>query len=163
MMNEMPNTAPKRPGSARFGRRVQVTDDGQGNREERTGADALDASEEDEHGHVLRQTRQGGADQEDDDPEHHHRLATVEIGQLAVERHGDRRGQQVDRDDPRVVLVAAEVGDDRGRAVPDGLVSAPRKSARRRAGSRAWLEAQASAGSSASDGVRARLQPGTIP
>ena len=57
------------------------------------------------------------------DPEHQEWLAAEQVGQLAVERHGDRGRQQVDRDDPRVQLVAVQIGDDLGqRGADDGLV-----------------------------------------
>ena len=52
-------------------------------------------------------------DQEDDDRELEQQLAAVDVAELAVERHGRRRRQQVGRDHPREVLQAAEVADDR--------------------------------------------------
>ena len=56
---------------------------------------------------------QDRADQEQADAEQHHRLAAEQVGELAVDRHGDRLGQQVDREQPRELGEAAEVGDDR--------------------------------------------------
>ena len=64
---------------AALGRREQVADDGERDREERTGADALDAAEQDELRHVLAQAGQRGADQEDADADHEDRLAPVEV------------------------------------------------------------------------------------
>ena len=123
-MNAMPNTAPNRPWYLpRSAGREQVADDRERDREQRAGADALDAPEQDQLLHVLRQAGQGRADQEDDDADDEHRLAAVEVGQLAPERDADRAGQQVDRDDPDVEVVAVELGDDRGqRRTDDRLV-----------------------------------------
>ena len=101
----------------------QVADDRERDREQRTGADALDASEQDQHRHVLAEARQGGADQEDHDADHVDRLAAVEVRQLAPERDADRAGEQVDRDGPDVVVVARQLGHDgRQRRTDDGLV-----------------------------------------
>ena len=104
----------------------QVADHRERDRKERPRPEALDAAEQDQHRHVLRQPGQGRADQEDDHADHQQRLAAVEVGQLAVERDGDGRGQQVDREDPVVVLVATEVGHDpRQRGPHDCLVECP--------------------------------------
>ncbi len=43
----------------------------------------------------------------------------VDVGELAVERDGDRARQEVDRDDPGVQVVAAEIGDDLGQGRSD--------------------------------------------
>ena len=101
----------------------QVADDRERDREQRACADALDASEQDQHAHVLTEAGQRGADQEDDDADHVDRLAAVEVGQLAPERDADRAGEQVDGDRPDVVVVATQLGHDgrQGRA-DDGLV-----------------------------------------
>ena len=73
---------------AALGRREQVADDRERDREERAGAEALDAAEQDQLPHVLAdRPGQGRADQEERDADHEHRLAAVEVGQLAVERH----------------------------------------------------------------------------
>ena len=91
-----------------------------------------------------------------------HRLAAVEVGQLAVERDGDRAGQQVDRDDPGVELVAAEVGDDRrqrrcrrssGRGRRGTARAGPRRGSR---ASARWLRPRAGSSASAR-GVPAAL------
>ena len=72
---------------------------------------------------VLGQPGQRRADQEDHDADHQHRLPAVQVGQLAVEGHRDRAGQQVDRDRPDVQGLAAELGDDgRQGNADDGLV-----------------------------------------
>ena len=89
-----------------------VADDRERHGEQRTGADALDASEQDQHAHVLAEAGQRRADQEDGDAEHVDRLATEEVRALAPERDGDRAGEQVDRDRPDVVVVARQLGHD---------------------------------------------------
>ena len=108
---------------AAFLGREQVTDDRQRDREQRAGADALDASEQDEHAHVLAQAAEGRAEQEDDDADHEDRLAAVDVRELAPERDADRAGQQVDRDRPDVVVVARQLGHDgRERRTDDRLI-----------------------------------------
>ena len=102
-----------------FGGREHVADDRECDREQRTGANALDASEQDQHPHVLAEAGQRRADQEDDDADHEDRLAPVDVGQLAPERDADGAGQQVDRDRPDVVLVARELGHDGGQGRTD--------------------------------------------
>ena len=108
---------------AALGRGEQVTDHRQRDREERTGAKALDAAEEDELPHLLAQAGQRRPDQEQRDAEDQEWLATVQVGQLAVDRHRDRAGQQVDRDGPRVVVGALEIRHDpRQHRTDDRLV-----------------------------------------
>ena len=115
-MAATPNTAPNRPWYLpRSGGVEQVADDREADREQRARAEALDAPEDDQLGHVLAEARQRRADQEDRDADHQHRLAAVEVGQLAVERHRDRRCEQVDRDRPGQQRLAAEIRDDRGQ------------------------------------------------
>ncbi len=104
-------------------RREQVPDDGQCDREERAGADALDAAEDDELRHVLAETGEGRADEEDDDADHEDRLAPVKVRELAPEGHADRARQEEGGDRPRVVVVAGQLRDDgRQRRPDDGLV-----------------------------------------
>ena len=69
-------------------------------------------------------------DQEDHDAEHVDRLAAVEVGELAPERDADGAGEQVDGDGPDVVVVAAELRDDRGQGrTDDGLVQGTQEQA----------------------------------
>ena len=63
--------------------------------------------------HVLAEPAERRADQEEHDRDLQDELAAVEVAELAVERAGDRRGQQVRGDDPREVGDPAEVADDR--------------------------------------------------
>ena len=72
--------------TAALGWAEQVADDGQRDREQRAGADALQAAEDDQLFHALAQARKGGADQEDADPEQQEGPAAEQVGQLAVER-----------------------------------------------------------------------------
>src|SRR5450759_4329415 len=104
---------------AALGRGEQVADDGEADREQGAGAEALDAPKDDQLGHVLAQAGQRGADQEHGDAEHQQRLASVQVGQLAVERDRDRRGQQVDRDRTGHHRLAAEIGHDGGQGDAD--------------------------------------------
>ncbi len=90
-----------------------VADDRERQRHETAGAEALDAPRRDELPHLGGQPGQHRADEEHDDGEAEHRLAAVEVGDLAVQGRGRRRGQQVGRDHPGQVLQATEVADDR--------------------------------------------------
>jgi hypothetical protein len=69
-------------------------------REEASGADALDRAEDDELHHVLRQPAERRADQEDRDRDEEERLPAVDVAELAVERHGHRRAEHVGGEDP---------------------------------------------------------------
>ena len=83
---------------------VEIADRGQGNREERTGAEPLDAAEDDQLLDVLRETRKHGADQKEAHPGKEERLAAVHVGELSVDRHRDGAREQVDGDDPGVQI-----------------------------------------------------------
>ena len=68
-MADTPKTAPKRPWYLpRSAGREQVADDRERDREDRAGADALDAPEEDQLSMLLAQAGQGRADEEDEMP-----------------------------------------------------------------------------------------------
>ena len=98
-------------------RRDDVADDREGQRHHAAGPQPLHAAERDELDHALRQTRQQRAEQEDQDRGEEHRPPAVDVAQLAVERRADGRAQQVGRDDPRVVVEAAELPTIVGSAV----------------------------------------------
>ena len=67
-----------------------------------------------------REPGQHRADDEDDDRELDQQLLAEQVGELAPDRGGGRRGQQGGGDDPGVLgLGAAQVGDDRGQGVGD--------------------------------------------
>jgi hypothetical protein len=73
--------------------------------------------------HLLAEAGEHRRHEEEPDRPDEDRAAAVEIRQLAVDRAADRRGQQVDRERPRVQLLAVELGgDDRQRRAHDGLV-----------------------------------------
>ena len=82
------------------------------------------------HSIDWREARQHGADQEDADAEQEDRSSAVQVGELAVDRPADRRGQQVGGERPRVEVVALEVGDDPRQGGPDdGLVEGGKEDA----------------------------------
>ena len=97
---------------AALGRRVQVGDDRERDREDGAAAEALEAAEQDELPHLLAEAGQDRRDEEQADREDDDRPPAEQVGQLAVDRPADRGGQQVDRDRPRVEAVAVQVGDD---------------------------------------------------
>ena len=66
-------------------------------------------------------------DHEDADPEQEDRPPPEQVGELAVQRAADRRGQQVGGEGPRVELVPAEIRDD-----PSAAPSRPRSGRARR-------------------------------
>ncbi len=88
--------------AASFARAVQVRDDRHHDGEEGARAEALHGAEQNQLGHVLRRARQPGAEQEHADADHQHRFAAEHVRELAVDRHRDRRRQEIRRDDPRV-------------------------------------------------------------
>ena len=70
---------------AALGGREQVADDGQRDREYGTGAEALEAAEEDELEHVGRQPGQERAEQEEPDADEQQVAPPELVGQLAVD------------------------------------------------------------------------------
>src|SRR5262249_55176627 len=73
----------------------------------------LQRPERDQLRHVLADPAERRADEEDHDRRLQDDLAAVEIAELPVHRPRDGRGEEVGGDDPREVLDAAEVADDR--------------------------------------------------
>ena len=103
--------------------RDDVGDDRHGHGHEPAGPQALDAPEGDQLAHVLAESGQCRADQEDHDGELEDALAPELVGQLAVERGGDGRRQQVGGHHPAHVVETVEAVDDgRQRGADDGLV-----------------------------------------
>ena len=103
--------------------RDEVAEDRDRQRHEATGAEALDAAVGRQLVHRVGRAGQQRADDEDRDRDHVQRLAAVDVGELAVQRRRDRRGQQVRRGHPRLQGQAVQVvadGPDRRR--DDGLV-----------------------------------------
>ena len=108
---------------APLGRREEIADHGQRDREDGAGAEPLEAARGDQLPHLLGQAGEGRADQEDADADHDHRAAPEQVGELAVDRTADGRGQQVDGHHPGVEVVPVQVGDDaRQRGADDGLI-----------------------------------------
>ena len=95
--------------------RDDVSDDCLRTHHQAAGAYPLEEPEADQLAHRLAETRQHRADEEDDDRREEHGLAPVHVAELAVDRRRDGRGEQVRRDDPRQVVEAAQVTDDRGQ------------------------------------------------
>ena len=87
--------------------REEVGDRRLGERQQAAGAEALQRPAGHELAHRLRRPAQQRADQEDRDGDDEQPPAPVEVRQLAVQRDGDRRGEQVRGDDPRELLEAA--------------------------------------------------------
>ncbi len=104
---------------APLARGEEVADDGEADREERPGAEALDAPEEDQLPHLLREAGEGRSHQEEPDAHHEHGLAAEEVGELAVDRHRDGAGHQVAGGHPDVEVGAVQGGDDLGQDGPD--------------------------------------------
>ena len=93
--------------------RVDVADDCHPERHERARAESLHRAEDDELRHRRCHPREHRADEEDRDAELEEETSAVEVGELAPDRHGDGRGDEVGREDPAVMAQAAERGDDR--------------------------------------------------
>ena len=98
--------------AAAFARRDDVADDRQSADHQAAGAESLQRAESNQLEHALRLPAQGGADHEEHDRELEQALASVEIAELAVQRHRDGRGEDVGDDHPGVVVETAEVADD---------------------------------------------------
>ncbi len=96
-----------------LGEGVHVAGDGDRHRGDGSRAEALDRTEEDEGEHVHGQAAEDRADQEQADPDEHDPLASVDVGETAVDGHGDRLRQQIDREQPGELVEAAEVAHDR--------------------------------------------------
>ena len=93
--------------------REEVADDGQRDREDGAGAEALDAAEERSAGSCPATGRTGTSRTGTALTPNISGVAPAElVGQLAVDRPGDRAREQVDRDHPGVQGVARQVGDD---------------------------------------------------
>ncbi len=109
--------------AAALARGDDVADDGNGGDDEAAAAEPLDDAEGDQLRQVLRHAAQARADEEDDDGRLQHDAAPVDVAELAVQRHDDRRRQQVGGDDPRQVRQAADLADDgRQRGRDDRLI-----------------------------------------
>jgi hypothetical protein len=109
--------------AAPVGRRDDVPDGRDREREQAAGADPLHAAEDDELRHRLREPAEQRADEEDHDREEDQRAPAVDVAELPPQRHRDRAREHVGGEDPRVARQPAEVGDDpRQRRRDDRLV-----------------------------------------
>ena len=104
---------------AAFARRQHVAHDRHREREDAAGADTLEEAGGDEHAHRGGGTAEDAAGHEDDDRELVEPAPAEEVAELAPERCGRRRGEQVAGEHPRDLLQAAEVRDDRRRGGRD--------------------------------------------
>ena len=82
-------------------------------------AQALDEAVDDELGHGVGGAAQGRAGQEQSDGHQEEVLASHEVAELAVDRHGNGDGQGVGGQDPGHVGGAAEVAHDGGQGRAD--------------------------------------------
>jgi hypothetical protein len=96
-----------------LGRRVDVADDGAGDRLDGAGADPLHRAKHHQHDHAAGETAQCRADQKNAGADKKDALAAVEVGEPAVDRHGHRHRQQIGREHPAEKAEPAEVADDR--------------------------------------------------
>src|SRR5690606_11321112 len=92
--------------------RVEVGGEGLHGGLEGPAAQALHDAEGDQGAHVPGQGAQQGAGQEQDRARDEDGFAAEGVGQLAVDREGDRDGEQVAGEQPGEVGEAAEVPDD---------------------------------------------------
>ncbi len=99
--------------AAALARRDDVADDRLRADHQAAGADSLERAERDQLIHRLAEPRQHRPGEEDQDRDEEHGLAPVHVAELAVERRRDGRREQIRGDDPREVVEAAEVADDR--------------------------------------------------
>src|SRR5205085_248471 len=109
--------------AASVARRDDAPDDREREREEPTGAEALERAEDDQLRHPPRRAAERRADEEEPDRDEEERPPPVDVAELPVQRHGDRGREHVRREDPRVAREPAEVADDpRQRGRDDRLV-----------------------------------------
>ena len=98
---ETPKTAPKQAlVAAALPRRDDVADDGERERHQAAAAEALDGADRRSSRRCSGEGTDTGADQEDHDRGLEDRPAAAEVGDLAPQRGGRGRGEQVGGDDP---------------------------------------------------------------
>ena len=115
--------------------REDVADDRLRDRHHGAGAQALEGAEGDEGGHAVRLAAQGRAHDEDAHAQGVEALAAVGVGELAPDRHGSGRRQQVAGGHPHVVLEAVQAADDhRQGGADDRLVEGRQQHAEHHAG-----------------------------
>ncbi len=100
-----------------------VADDGQRQRHQATGAQALDGAETGQHQHGGREAGQERSEDEHADADQEQRASSENVGQLAVQRCGDGGRDQVSGGDPSLLIQAIEiVADGANRGTDDRLV-----------------------------------------
>jgi hypothetical protein len=131
-----------------LGHRVDVPDDRHADRLHRAGSEALEQPERDEAAHRPGESAEQRAEHEQPHAEEHDRLATDDVGHLAVDRHRHGLGQEVDGEQPRELAQPTEVAHDRGhRCGEDRRVDGDQPGAQHhREQDRATLAAQPDAG-----------------
>ncbi len=108
---------------AAFTGRNDVGDDRLGEDHQAAAAQALDDAGDDEHAHVAGERAHHRTDHEQNDGCHQQGLASHEVTELAVDRHGDGGGEDERGDDPQHVVDAVEFAHDGGqRRAQHGLV-----------------------------------------
>ena len=98
--------------------RHDVGDDRVGQDHQSAAAQALHGAADDEPGHVAGEPADDRANDEDPDRGEEQALPADQVADLAVDRQGDRRGQEVRRQHPLLLIDAVQLADDgrqRGR------------------------------------------------
>src|SRR6266496_3027516 len=109
---ERPKTAPKNPRYLRARWGEDVADDRKADGEERSRSQALEAAEEDQLPHLLREAGERRPDEEDAHPDDDHDPPAEDVGELPVDRPAGGDRHQVRGEGPGVDVVAVQVGDD---------------------------------------------------
>ena len=91
----------------------EISEHGEHNGTDGAGTQPLDGPHGDQLAHRHRRTREDRAEREEDQAEEQNSFAAIEIRELAIDRRADGRGEEIGRDDPRVNVETAELGDDR--------------------------------------------------
>ena len=102
-----------------LGRRVDVAHDGGGDRLDGAGAESLQRAQADEDRHRPGEAAQCGGDEEHARAGEEHPLASVEVGEAAVDRDAHGLSEQVGGEHPAEQGEAAEIADDRGHGRGD--------------------------------------------
>jgi hypothetical protein len=81
---------------------VKIADDGEGGGEKPSRPHPLEPAGQDELRHRVGEGARRSPQEEEDDRDEQDEAPAVEVGQAAVEGHGDGRGEEIDREDPGV-------------------------------------------------------------
>ena len=91
----------------------ELADDRVAEGQQRARAEPLHHAKDDQLRHGLRRARECRAGEERGEPDEIDRTPSVEVREPAPERHGDRLGQQIAGEDPRVDVEATQARHDR--------------------------------------------------